>query len=202
MKNIFLNFFMCLASHSFSQNCFHTSLSNQFNIKVELKENTVKNPDFDSLYVKISITAKTGNVIQVIRKNPAWLWDNEFNNCSNIRSYSTLINQNKQAVDNDFGDLIVADLNFDGKDDFAIIYDSGGNSGPTYHFYIQQFNGKFQRNVFLSEEMAHFPSEINSKKMELKILTHTSANSVGERVFALNSKSDKWYLKSQRRIRD
>ena len=136
--------------------------------------------------------------MQIIRKNIGWLYNDEFKTCQNVCSYSTSINISKTVVDNYFGDFIVADLNFDGKDDFAFIYDSGGTGGPVYYFYLQKADGKFERNLFLCEKMGYFPHEINAEKKYLKTLSHATADSVSERIYAMNPASQRWYLKSER----
>jgi len=186
----------------FGQKCEHSNLSDQFNISIQLKENSKKNPAFDSLYLKLIITLKDGTHTQTIRRNMAWLWDKEYFDCQNVRSYSKSINDENRVVDNDFGDFIVADLNFDQKDDFAFIHDSGGNGGPEYYFYIQKKDGTFERNIFLCEEMVRFPHEINYKKKELTTLTRAGASAVGKAIFSLNPLTNRWYLKSRELLTD
>lgn len=191
--------FILLHNASFSQACFHQTLSTQFDISIELKQNVVKNSALDSSYIKIVVYEKNSDhIIQVIRENRQWMWDSEYGKCENVRSYQTGYNAQKQVLDSDFGDLVIADLNFDGLDDFAFVYDSGFNSGPLYHFYIQLPNHQFIRQVFLSEQMGHFPLIIDSTNQQLIIRTHANAYQVGERTYQYNEKKQSWYLHNRR----
>lgn len=61
-----------------------------------------------------------------------------YTNGKNSRSYSTHFNTDKTVVDDDFGDVVVADLNFDGLGDFAVTYDHGADNGNHYYFYFQR----------------------------------------------------------------
>ena len=40
-------------------------------------------------------------------------------------------------------DFIVKDFNFDGLEDFAIVWDNGGNGGELYEYYFQHKSGMF-----------------------------------------------------------
>lgn len=40
-------------------------------------------------------------------------------------------------------DFIVKDFNFDGLEDFAMVWDEGGNTGKLYEYYFQDKNGDF-----------------------------------------------------------
>jgi len=128
------------------------------------------------------------------------LYDTSFTDHSKSMSYRTGFNINRQIVDNDHGDIIVADLNFDGKDDLAIKWEEGGNGGPLYNYYLQDKNGKFIIDDFLSKEMIFFPMEINAKKQTLTTLVHASAYSVSETVYKLDPGSGKWKQISHRFI--
>ena len=82
-----------------------------------------------------------------------------------MRSYITGLNKNAKALKNDYGDFIVADFNFDGKEDFALKYNANyKSSGPLYAFYIQQADGSFKNNQFLTGKVGTFPAIIDSKQ--------------------------------------
>ena len=55
------------------------------------------------------------------------------------------------------------DLNFDGKDDIAVKFDSGGNGRPFYSFYIQNMSKKFELNAFLKPIGLLFQHLLTSK---------------------------------------
>ena len=91
---------------------------------------------------------------------------NEFKYCENNKSYKS--NKHLKSNENDYGDLIVADLNFDGKEDIAIKREEGGNGGPVYNFYLQE-NQQFIYDKYLSNEMSYFPEYINTKTKMLHV---------------------------------
>lgn len=94
----------------------------------------------------------------------------------------------------------MADLNFDNLDDFAVIYDGGINTGPFYYFYFQEENGRFYRNVFLTDKMGHFPSRIDNEKQQLTTVVRSGAYGLNETTFQYNSIRKSWYLHSSRKI--
>ena len=144
--------FICLTT--FSQICNHTNLSGQFDIKVSAVKinNTVTGSD-SCLATIILLEKKSKKIIQKIKVGSTHFSENVFKDCSFVQSYQTKMNHAFDVVDNNYGDLIVADFNFDGKDDFAVIKDSGGNGGPLYDFYIQGKEKRFFRDEFLSDTM-------------------------------------------------
>ncbi|RZJ67019.1 MAG: hypothetical protein EOO50_07080 [Flavobacterium sp.] len=99
---------------------------------------------------------------------------------NNVRSYATGINENMQAPDNYYGDFVVADFNFDAKNDFAILNDMGGNGGPFYSFYIQQQDKTFSSDRFLQDSMTYFPTKIDKQKQQLVTYVHAGVCWVGE----------------------
>jgi hypothetical protein len=186
---------------TYSQNCFHNDLSTHFDINTSLLK--IKNVDkyHDSCIVTIIITDKsTKNTIQTIRYSSIYFYDNVLIDCNHVRSYQTKKNDTIMAIDNDYGDLIVADFNFDKRDDFAIIRDSGGNGGTLYNFYIQEENGQFLLDNFLSLTMVFFPSEINAKNKTLVTYVPAGACGLFVDIFRYNAKTIKWHQKSHRLI--
>lgn len=131
---------------------------------------------------------------------PTNLFLNEtFENCNDVRSYTTGYNINKEIVDNMYGDIVVADLNFDGLEDLAIMNDNGGNSGPYYRFFLQENKQKFKESQFLRDSMALFPTKINPANKTLFIRSRVGFCMIGERVLAFNE-NKKWETKSKKLI--
>jgi hypothetical protein len=196
---LLLNIALAVSLFATAQNCVQKNLSNNFDFSyktVRIK----KDAAVDSTTVSFTITdKKTNKTIQTIRYSTHFLFSSDFTDCKNMRSYITGHNQKKEPED-DFGDVIVADLNFDGRDDVALKYDSWGNSGPLYNYYIQDSSGKFIRNDFLSEEMGLFPTKIDGKNKILITYGHAGAVGVGEHIYTLNTRLNKWYQKSYRVI--
>ena len=178
--------------------CKYTNLSQQFDISIEKKVNATGNPDFDSTYLKVQIFEKgTDSVIQIVRKNHYWLWDDEFFDCNNARSYSTNVHRPGPIVDWDPGDIVVADLNFDGLDDFGFINDSGGNGGPYYLFYLQRENGSFYRNLYLCDSLGHFPEKFDSETKRITFTARVSCCSVCKIVYQYVPSGEFWFVKSK-----
>jgi hypothetical protein len=197
MTKLFVIFILIVFSPlTYSQTCIHTDLSKQFNIETSLKR--IKD---DSCVVTVTILDKvTQRRIQEIRYSAVYLFDKVFKNCESVRSFTTQKNDSAEVMDNDFGDLIIADLNFDGKDDFATIKDSGGNSGPVYYYYIQTTNFEFTRDIFLSEIMEFFPIKINT--IDRTLITHVPIGvcTLSEMVYSHNARTDTWIRKSHKEI--
>lgn len=121
-----------------------------------------------------------------------------FEDKNNVRSYSTKFNKNKQILDGDYGDIVVADLNFDKKEDIAIINDTGNNSGSFYTFYIQEDNKKFVLDRFLTDSVVNFPTEIKNNKITT---TAISGNCfLSKHIYAFDAKAKTWSQKEHIRI--
>ncbi|PQJ09423.1 hypothetical protein CJD36_019465 [Flavipsychrobacter stenotrophus] len=113
------------------------------------------------------------------------------------RSYVTNVNKGESVTDGDMGDIVIADLNFDGKEDLAVRSEASNAFGQLYTFYFQNKDGSFIENSdFLKigslEFPTVFPTNINVKT---KILTFKIAiNAMKKRTvkFQYNSKIDKW----------
>jgi len=176
----------------FAQECIHTNLSRNIDFKINIVRNSDTSDFIHGAKIDLLIYNKHKVLLQKISFKCEFLLDDAYTNCDNPRSYITGHNKNKEAPDNDYSDLIIADLNFDGKEDFAIKYDSGGNAGPLYAFYIQQDNMHFKKGTFLSEKMMFFPLFMDSKSRTL--ITHSHADAYGyyESTFAYNMKTRKW----------
>ena len=112
--------------------------------------------------------------------------------CNLCRSYQTGKNETVEEQDNDYGDIIVADFNFDKKEDLALKSDSGGNGGPAYKFYLQDSNGKFYLDNFLTDTMTYFPTHINKNNKTLTTLVHANAMELCKSIYKQDKATDKW----------
>lgn len=201
MKNVII-LLVCLvfSKVAFSQTCLHKNLSKDFNFEIKLKK--IKNPkeEIDSNSLKIIVSNKISNKKQEFSFGSAYLFAKTFIDCKAVRSYSAGINKNSKAIDNDFGDLIIADFNFDNREDFAVKNDSGGNGGPTYNFYIQDKNKNFELDEFLTTQMEFFPSKFIIKNKRLITYVHANAYQLSENIFEYNEQLKKWKYKSSKLI--
>ncbi|WP_309640142.1 XAC2610-related protein [Flavobacterium sp.] len=176
----------------------YDNLSQSFDFKLTYYEKYV-GKNVTKHYWDIIIYNKQGKKIDSIRQNVN-LFYSSLVNLDNVRSYRTGINIDKEAVDNYYGDFIVADFNFDHKDDFTIINDLGGNGGTFYSYYIQESNRKFNLNKFLTDSIVYFPAKINSKNKTLVTYIHAGVCGLGEHIYKLDHKSNIWTEKRHRII--
>lgn len=191
--NIIVVICYLLLSGVYAQKCPHTNLSDKFDLTVHTKWYGSKAHILgDSLDVKITITKKNTKVEQHITLGSSWMLDDAYSNCSNVRSYTTAINKNGIAQDNNYGDIIVADFNFDNRDDIAFKRNAGGNGGPPYLFYVQNEKGLFILDMFLTEIMEYFPSEIDTVNHKLVTLVHSNTYSRGKTTYKYFTKIKKW----------
>lgn len=187
LKYTFLIFLISFLSNG--QKCIHKNLSKSYDFEIEL--NRIN--DDVSCKITLNITDKiTSKEVQKIIINSEFIFEKDFKDCSKTRSYSTNVNDKEIDIDNDFGDLIIADFNFDKKEDIAIKRDSGGNGGPLYEFYIQNNNQKFIKDNFLTNTLEFFPSDINMLKKTLTTLVHANAYQKCKIVYKYNLKNKKW----------
>jgi hypothetical protein len=191
---LFVIVMSAVANGTFAQRCEQSDLSNKFNYIIT----TVKKKNADSAQAEISqvflqIVGKANKKqIQQIAIKPAHLFDDAFTDCSAARSYITGKNKDAEAEDNDFGDFIVADFNFDNREDFAVKWDSGGNGGPTYEFYTQNKSGKFQKDSFLTGKMGFFPGTIDTRRKRLITYVHADVAGYHENIYKYNPVTRKW----------
>lgn len=177
----------------------YINLSKQFDIHESVHRYLVRGDVGDSSIVKLALTNKLSNVpMDTITSVSTLLFGDYFARSKDVVSFSTRIDIKGEGDDNYYGDLVIADLNFDSKDDIAVINDMGGNAGPSYSFFLQGQNGKFILNKFLTDSMGFFPSKINKKNQTLTTLGHAGVAWVGENIFAFNRETNNWVHKSYR----
>lgn len=171
----------------------HTDLSRQFDIGMAFKlyVDTISSFYTGSAFVRLQIKDKlTDEVIDRIFLRPVYLYS-YYEDKNAVMSYTTGFNADWEVADNFFGYLVVADLNFDGKDDISVICEGGGNGGPLYAFYIQTDDRKFVMNNYLTTNMQYFPTEIDSLRRQLTTYAHASAYSLYKCIYQQDSITDK-----------
>ena len=170
-----------------------TRLSNQFDLFVDFKRytDTIEQQDscFLKVYVKDKITKLTTDSISF---SSPFFYSFMFQSNDSMTSYSTQFKADREIFDNYFGDIVVTDFNFDGKDDIAVVYDGGGNGGPEYNFYTQTDTMKFVMDKYLTDSVVYFPNHFNKKKNEMVTLVHAGACCVGKHVYRYEKTTKKW----------
>ncbi len=173
--------------------CNYKELSYTFDYKVKVKKMLNTIDYYDSSIVKIYIIDKnTNNFVDSVSFTSLFLTYNSFQDCNNVRSYISGKNETQIISDNNYGQLVIVDLNFDSKEDIAIIHDSGGSSGPHYSYFIQDQKNTFHLDQFLTDSVDFFPEEIDVKKMTLTTRVSSGAKWLSEREFHFNSNLNKW----------
>jgi hypothetical protein len=149
---------------------FFTDLSNVYNYKIIDKYINVDNKKFyDSVSRVIKVYTKNDSLIQKIYPDlqiTPWYYFVDYQ-VRISRSFVTGKNAHYDDVDNYCGEIVIADLNFDGLEDFATPVNSGADNGPHYAFYIQNELNKFKLNNYLTENVVWFPEKINDSLMTL-----------------------------------
>ena len=192
LKKIVFGLILFTVFFSKAQVCKHLNLSEKFQFDLQFTR-TVSEEENDICKIELTIVNKaTNKIVQRITLNPEFIFSSDFDNCDAIKSFSTNFNTDREVADNDSGDFIVVDLNFDGLEDFAIKSDSGGNGGPTYSFFIQNEEGKFTEENYLTKTMEFFPLEIDKVKKRLTIYVHANAYQLSKTIFKYNAKRTQW----------
>lgn len=148
--------------------------------------------DADNKPVKMNIEIKQNNkIIQEIKFNPGFWSYNDYNPINYFNNDLPL----QEGIEN-YHNFITADFNFDNLEDFAILYDSGGNGGPVYSFFIQNKKGKFEKFTDFPLNEGPFPKEINKKDKKLTISGPIGCCKIETTIFQL--KNTKWNIISSK----
>jgi hypothetical protein len=107
-----------------------------------------------------------------------------------------------KAVENDYGDIVVADFNFDNKEDFAVKSEEGGNGGPLYNFYIQTNDRKFVLENYLSNTMQWFPFEIDKAEMTLATYVRSNSSEDEKVVYKYDVEKREWKIMKRQKYRN
>jgi hypothetical protein len=200
-RTLFLAFCLCNLT-LFGQKCVDKNLSNNFIFETSILAKSQRKLTPCRIIINVS-DKKTGEKIQSFEINSEFILITEiFKYCDTNKSFITGKNQNKEDVENDFGDIIVADFNFDNKEDFAVKREEGGNGGPLYNFYIQVENKKFILDNFLSNTMMWFPFEMD--KTEKTLATYVRSNSAEDEkvIYQYDVEKREWKILKRQKYRN
>jgi len=174
-------------------------LSETYNYKlIDKFYDTKSNNYYDSVYRVIKIFDKKDSLVQRICPEMLQIpWYLDDKNLKTSRSYITKKNLNFPSMDNYCGEIVVADLNFDGLEDFATPVGAGADNGSHYQFYIQNKHHKFVSNSYLTEKVMWFPEQINDSLKTLTSSVPCTVRGLWFRTFRYDTISNRW-----RRIED
>lgn len=189
-----LIFILCNQGQPAARQCVYTKLSKIYTFKVSCVEIGRDGAEdmFPTRKINLYIYKKDKTLVQQISFTAESLFEDVFKSDSASRSYITGHNKTAAAPDYDYGDLIVADMNFDGKEDIIIKRDSGGNGGPFYDFYLQNEKGKFTLDRYLTDRIESFPAHINKQQKTIETQIHANVHQEAATVFKYNILTKKW----------
>lgn len=157
----------------------------------------IVNKDIDNRPSKIKIKViKNNKDFQDIMYSPGtWLSVTDSLSINQINYFSSG-KKITEGVEN-FHNFIIADLNFDGFEDFAILYYFGGSGGPVYSYYFQDKNdGTFKTEKQFPLNEGPFPKNIDGKNNTLTISGPRGCCKVSTTIFQL--KNNKWDVLSSK----
>jgi hypothetical protein len=179
-------------SNKISNDCVLNNLLTKFNLKIE----GVKFEDEEEkelpIEAKITVTQKIDpSKKQEIIFTPS-SWFGRLNiPCKNISYFNKKGNLNENGMYDDKSknhDLVVADYNFDGLEDFAYLWDVGSNVGSLFSYFIQNKDGKFVIDKSFPLQEGSIPDKIDVTNRTL---------TVGSTIFQLD-KNNKWKIISSK----
>lgn len=166
--------------------CFHDDISSNFDLQVFAYRAKQSDHYNETCYVTIHIIDKTTKVsFHTIEFSSDDLYGITFSGCDRISSLSKGFKIDGFGGDNFYGDIIIADFNFDGLDDIACA-NADYNSGQRYNFYIQNRLKKFVLDTFLTKEIMYFP-KIDSINKTLTTYLRIGMSGWNEDIYKYNS---------------
>lgn len=171
--------------------CEISNLSSKFNFKIVGTDFENKEKNLNPLIAKILIAPKRDpSLIQEVRFEPSsWVLFSDVP-CNAI-SYFKKEKSINESIENHH-DFIVADYNFDGLEDFAYIWDIGGNGGALFSYFFQNNKGEFSESDSFPLQNGLFPSEINIERKTLTTVSPVGCCKMNKMTYQL--KNNKWEL--------
>jgi len=143
-----------------------------------LFQNRVDNSRF---YSRLSINSKKDSSLCSYIDSPREVNEKAWSS----RSYTTGFHMKDEVMDGDYGELVIQDFNFDGKEDIALKTDQS-NAGAKYAFYLQQSFGKFNQDDFLTESISFLPT-LDEKTKTVVVTTIAGASTIHEQKYSFNA---------------
>jgi hypothetical protein len=189
-------FQFCVLCGTTAQPVMYNDLSKKYFFEVSISKpvndsvGSYRHPE-----MTLSVLDRNKKIVQKITYSGSLLFDSAFRNRTNSRSYTTGARENAEVVDYDYGDIVVADLNFDGREDIAVKTDSGGDAGPWYTFFVQGSDGHFHKDRYLTDSVSSFPASISTSHRTLTLDYISSNGTSFEYIFSYNQQKGIWHKK-------
>jgi hypothetical protein len=175
----------------FVHNCETEHLSKQFTVGVTFDGPSPFNESNNYhmlLYIKDKATGK--NTDSFSMGFPKGTYVQKWKYCEDITSYTTGYNANRPFNEGSYGELVVADFNFDGLDDFAT-HHNGFTGGSPYAFYLQGTDKQFRPDNFLRDSMCVIPEVIDTVRKTLTT-RYFLRGRLYQNCFHLDKKTGSW----------
>ena len=187
-----------------AQSITYSNLSYKYIYKITVVKDSAEDDFNKKVKLKLCVFKRDGKLLQKIAVDAGSLFgdDDDFKSSKTSRSYITSKGRNAAVEDYDFGDLVIADLNFDGKEDIAVKSGSSADSGPEYTFYMQGNDGRFYIDNYLTTDVMSFPKYINAKAKTITTRTHANVSQEDKLTFKYNVSTKKWHFVKGVRIDD
>jgi hypothetical protein len=169
--------------------CKQDELSHQFDLVHHFKKYRSKSNKSNSSISLIYLANKNNG--EYLDSISCSLIPRENISCNNNVSFSTNYNTSIECEDGHCGDIIIADLNFDGLDDIAIA-DHYIASSILYSFYLQSKGRKFVKSDYLSDTIGYFPSDISKRDCTLTTVKLDSYSSFKTTVYKFIVDENRW----------
>lgn len=153
-------------SFSHYMTCVYKDLSHKYDFHLKFFRVRENKDDYEKIVFKVVILNKISSRIVDSISATTFCSLHFFDNCMNARSFITGASKDRAVIDGDHGDIVVADFNFDSREDIAIVNDCMSNAGRRYNFYLQDRNGRFYIDSYLTDKVSFFP-EINNEERTL-----------------------------------
>lgn len=186
----------CLSQTTvYAKSCYFNQLSNKYSFQLITTESN-QIPNHPITIVEVVISDKTNNhILQAF----SFMQENSHlptYEC-NARSYVTKYKNDKHAIDGNYGDIVIGDFNFSGKEGIAVASEITNGQTSLYKYYFQNETGKWaEATNFITPNRSFFaypfPININAKNKSLAFVSHPGPKHTATTNYQLNEKSGKW----------
>lgn len=129
--------------------CLHKNLSKNYDYKVQAIETKDSSGISHFTKVKVDVIKKsTQQIIQTIFSDISEDGYDYYDDCGEVFSYITGYKKKEYSNNNGMGDFMVADFNFDGREDFAFKTNNYFYT-PQYKYYTFQSDSTFKEDTFI-----------------------------------------------------